>query len=109
MSETNKPREFCVPLNTLIINSCFKREPKGLHVIEYSAYEKLKGDPLVDVYALNNQLRQLAKDQQEQLRILREALELSASSSQFKEGDYGYQFILLAREALTQADALNKT
>jgi hypothetical protein len=35
----DKPREFCLPLTTLVVNSDFNREPKGIHVIEYSAYE----------------------------------------------------------------------
>lgn len=35
-----KPREFWLPLNTLIINSDIDR-PEGIHVIEYSAVENL--------------------------------------------------------------------
>ena len=34
------------------------------------------------------------------------SLELMASSPQFKEGDYGYQFILVAKETISRISAL---
>ena len=39
--DAKKPREWWLPLPTLIINSD-KNRPEGIHVIEYSAYQKLE-------------------------------------------------------------------
>jgi len=38
------------------------------------------------------------------LKTARETLKLLASSDKFREGDYGYQFVLLSKEALTKID-----
>lgn len=42
------------------------------------------------------------------IETLREALELISSSNHFKEGEYGFQFPLLSREALSQAEKIAK-
>lgn len=36
----------------------------------------------------------------EKITIAKEALQLMASSTQFKEGEYGYQFIITSKDAL---------
>jgi hypothetical protein len=54
-SVMNKPREFWLPLNTLIVNSDSDR-PDGLHVIEYSAYNQLKKDNEILIKAFKSML-----------------------------------------------------
>lgn len=39
-ADEKKPREWRLPLNTLIINSCFYRVGEDIHVIEFSAYDQ---------------------------------------------------------------------